>query len=155
MFHSKVSEFYQDILHEKSILYSASIFKKSARVFKKSAIIVPNEIIKKLAVQTLEPMAPEWNSIFRVFIDKEKDKDFFTSSSLPPSKKYSRSFKNIKRYFKDDEDYERIIKAAEKQASKYDYYSLERPLFERIKQHEVDVSIIPLSLITPPLVIGR
>ncbi|KAL4437594.1 hypothetical protein ABPG74_017832 [Tetrahymena malaccensis] len=141
MFRMKVREIYSELLLNKSILYTASIFKKTARTFKKSAIIVPNEITKQVAVQTLEPMAPEWNQIFRAYVDNEKDQGFFAAEKFT-SKKYSRSFRNIKRYFKEDPDYDHIMKAAEKQSAKYDYYSKERPLFELIKEQQIDADEI-------------
>lgn len=69
---------------------------------------------------------------------EDEDKEFFAAEKFT-SKKYSRSFRNIKRYFKDDPDYARLVKAAEKQSSKYDYYAKERPLFEMVKNQEIDV----------------
>jgi len=71
-------------------------------------------------------------------VKEDEDKEFFAAEKFT-SKKYSRSFRNIKRYFKDDPDYARLVKAAEKQSSKYDYYAKERPLFEMVKNQEIDV----------------
>lgn len=86
-------------------------------------------------------MMPEFDEIYRGYIDKEGDKEFFNLKKYS-SRKYLNTFKNIRKFFSKDEDQEEILNLAEKQKQKYDFYEKERDQFLNIKEGKANAEEI-------------
>ncbi len=70
-------ELYPNLLFEKQLLYISSISKFSARNLKRTMVTVPMELVDKYLELSEEALTPDYTDIYRSFIKKPEEINFF------------------------------------------------------------------------------